>query len=64
MNSFSFENTELDMDVDKPGWKKQNETQYIITDKKAVVQDVTVLNQVSTGSDHRMVRASVSINLG
>lgn len=35
---------------------------FIITDKKSIVHDVTVLNQVSIGSDHRMVRALVVID--
>lgn len=41
----------------------KNEIDFIITDRKRFVQDVTVLNRVSVGSDHRMVRATIMINL-
>lgn len=41
----------------------KNEIDFIITDRKRLVQDVTVLNRVSVGSDHRMVRATIMVNL-
>lgn len=44
--------------------KPEMKIDFIITDKKAIFRDVTVLNQFSTGSDHRIARASIEINLG
>jgi endonuclease/exonuclease/phosphatase family metal-dependent hydrolase len=40
----------------------KNEIDYIITNRKSIVQNVKVLNRFTTGSDHRMVRAKVVIN--
>jgi endonuclease/exonuclease/phosphatase family metal-dependent hydrolase len=40
----------------------KNEIDYIITNSKSVVKNVTVLNNFTTGSDHRMVRAKVVLN--
>lgn len=40
----------------------KNEIDYIITGCKSTVKNVTVLNNFSTGSDHRMVRARVTLN--
>lgn len=40
----------------------KNEMNYIITNHKNIVQNVIVLNNFSTGSDHRMVRAKVVTN--
>lgn len=42
------------MDLEKPEWLAKNEIDFIITDKKHIVKDVTVLNKFVTGSDHRM----------
>ena len=36
----------------------------MITDKKQIFRNVTVLNQFSTGSDHRMLKASIETDLG
>ncbi|XP_072384376.1 uncharacterized protein [Diabrotica undecimpunctata] len=46
-----------------PNGLNKNEIDFIFTNKKDAVQDVTVLNQFSTGSDHRMVRAKVVLNV-
>lgn len=46
-----------------PDGNTRNEIDFIITDKKQTIQDVTVLNRVSVGSDHRMVRATITLNL-
>jgi hypothetical protein len=40
----------------------KNEIDYIITNRKSTVKNVTVLNNFTTGSDHRMVRAKVTLN--
>ena len=40
----------------------KNEIDYIITNRKPTVRNVTVLNNFRTGSDHRLVRAKVMLN--
>lgn len=45
-----------------PNQKTKNEIDYIISNKKYIVTDVTVLNRFDLGSDHRLVRAKVIIN--
>lgn len=40
-----------------PDGVTKNEIDYIITNKREIVNDVTVLNKLLTGSDNRMVRA-------
>ena len=49
--------------MEKHGWKHSNEIDYIITDKPSMVTDVTVINRVDIGSDHRMVMGSVRLNI-
>ena len=38
-----------------PDGNTKNEIDYIMTDKPGMVTDVTVINRVNIGSDHRMV---------
>lgn len=45
-----------------PNWEIKNEIDFIISDNTQIIQDVTVLNTVSVGSDHRMVRAKIYVN--
>ena len=45
-----------------PDGNNKNEIDYIITDKPSMVTDVTVLNRVNIGSDHRMVMGSIALN--
>jgi len=40
----------------------KNEIDFITTNQKSTVKNVTVLNKFTTGSDHRMVRAKVVLN--
>ena len=40
----------------------KSEIDYIMTDKPSMVTDVTVINRVNIGSDHRMVMASITLN--
>ena len=40
----------------------KNKIDYIITNYKSTVKNVTILNNFTTGSDHRMVRAKVVLN--
>ena len=48
------EESREEMDMEKPF---KNEIDYIMTDKPSMVTDVTVINRVNIGSDHRMVWA-------
>ena len=40
----------------------KNEIDYILTDKPQTFTDVSVNNSFNTGSDHRMIRGSMTIN--
>ena len=40
----------------------ENEIDYIMTDKPSMVTDVTVINRINIGSDHRMVMGSIMLN--
>ena len=43
-----------------PDGHTRNEKDYIMTDKPSMVTDVTVINRINIGSDHRM--GSVTLN--
>ena len=47
-------------------WRSANgatsEIDYILTNKKYIIQDCSVLNNFNTGSDHRMVRCKLLLN--
>ena len=45
-----------------PVGNTKNEIDYIMTDKPSMVTDVTVINRVNIGSDHRMVMGSITLN--
>ena len=45
-----------------PDGNTKNEIDYIMTDKPSMVTDMTVLNRVNIGSDHRMVMGSITLN--
>ena len=45
-----------------PDGNTKNEIDYIMTDKPSMVTDVTVINHVNIGSDHRMVMGSITLN--
>lgn len=46
-----------------PDEKTKNEIDYILSNKNNICTDVTVLNKFYTGSDHRLVRAKIKINM-
>lgn len=46
-----------------PNGNTKNEINFIITDRKQIVTDVTVLNRISISSDHRIIRSTISLNL-
>ena len=45
-----------------PDGHTRNEINYIMTDKPSMVTDVTVINRINIGSDHRMVMGSITLN--
>ena len=45
-----------------PNGVTRNEINYILTDKPQTFMDVSVINSFNTGSDHRMIRGSMTIN--
>ena len=45
-----------------PDGNTKNEIDYIMTDEPSMVIDVTVINCVNIGSDHRMVMGSIALN--
>ena len=62
MNSFFTGKAQRKWTWASPDGVTKNEIDYIITNRKSTVKNVTVLNQFTTGSDHRMVRAKVTLN--
>lgn len=40
----------------------KNEIDFIMTDKKRIFRDVSVINRFKTGSDHRLVRGTLDID--
>jgi len=45
-----------------PNGVTKNEIDYFLSDKSDIFTDVSVINQLNTGSDHRMVRSKIRIN--
>ena len=45
-----------------PDGNTKNEIDYIMTDKPSMIIDVTVINRVNIGSDHRMEMGSITLN--
>lgn len=54
MNTFFNENPQRKWTRKSPNGITKNEIHYIITDKKNIVKDVTKINKISIGSDHRI----------
>lgn len=62
MNSFLLEKVQRKWTWASADGITKYEIDYIMTNHKSIVKNVTVLNKFSTGSDHRMVRAKVMLN--
>ncbi|KAK4324386.1 hypothetical protein Pmani_004946 [Petrolisthes manimaculis] len=45
-----------------PNSTTKNEIDFILTNRPHIFTDVSVINSFNTGSDHRMVRSSLTIN--
>ena len=50
-------------DMENPYGHTENEVDYIMTDKPSMVTDVTVINRINIGSDHRMVMGSITVTI-
>ena len=46
-----------------PDGSTRNEIDFIITNEKRIFNDVSVIHRVKTGSDHRIVRGTLDINV-
>lgn len=46
-----------------PDGKTKNEIDFILTNKKAIVEDVSVLNKFEYNSDHRLVRLLLKLTI-
>lgn len=64
MNSFFPKRPNRRWTWRSPDGRTKNEIDFIITDKRYIVKDVSVLNKVTTGSDHRIVRVKLMIDVG
>ena len=56
------EESREETDMGNPYGHTENEIDYIMTDKPSMVTDVTVINRINIGSDHRMVMGSITLN--
>lgn len=62
MNSFFKKQPQRKWTWRSPDTVTKNEIDFIIADKKRLFRDVSVVNRFNTGSDHRLVRATLSID--
>ncbi|CAG9133694.1 unnamed protein product [Plutella xylostella] len=62
MNSFYKKKPQRKWTWISPDGKTKNEIDFILTDKKHIFNDVSVISRVKTGSDHRLVRGTLNIN--
>ncbi|XP_072401089.1 uncharacterized protein [Diabrotica undecimpunctata] len=63
MNSFFKKSPQRKWTWASPDGVTKNEVNFVLTNNKDMVHDVTVLNSCSVRSDHRMVRAKIVLNL-
>ncbi|XP_072378445.1 uncharacterized protein [Diabrotica undecimpunctata] len=62
MNTFFKKNQQRKWTWASPYGITKNEIDFIITNRN-IVQDVTVINKITVGSDHRLVRSKIIINI-
>lgn len=62
MNTFFKKRRSRKWTWSSPGGRTKNEIDFIVSSHKHIVQDVSVLNSINTGSDHRLVRCKLYIN--
>ncbi|XP_037294379.1 uncharacterized protein LOC115454908 [Manduca sexta] len=63
MNTFFKKQVQKLWTWKSPDGKTKNQIDYILSNNKHVVQNVDVLNRINAGSDHRIVRARIAIDL-
>lgn len=63
MNSFFKKSVNRRWTWRSPNSNTKNEIDYVLTNKKFTVRDVSAPNRFDTGSDHRFVRAKIEINM-
>lgn len=63
MNSFFRKREHRKWTWQSPDGATKNEIDFILSTKKQVFDDVSVINAVKTGSDHRMVRGTLNLNI-
>ncbi|XP_030759597.1 craniofacial development protein 2-like [Sitophilus oryzae] len=63
MNTFFKKRNSKKWTWTSPDSKTKNVIDFIISNRKDVIKDVSVLNRFSIGSDHRIVRAEIKINI-
>ena len=67
-NNFKIMNTQFEKKAGRrwtwrsPDGNTKNEIEYIMTDKPSMVTDLTVINRVNNGSDHRLAMGSITLN--
>lgn len=63
MNTFFQKNDNKKWTWMGPDGRTKNAIDFICSSRKDIVSDVDVLNRFSTGSDHRLVRAKIKLNI-
>lgn len=63
MNTFFQKKEKRKWTWRSPDGQTKNEIDFIISRHKHIIQDVDVVNQFNTGSDHRLVRCKILINI-
>ena len=49
--------------MESPNGVTKTEIDYILTNRPDIVTDVTVINQVNIGSDHRMAMSNIKLDV-
>ena len=49
--------------MENPNGEKKTEIDYILTNRPDIVTDVTVINQVNIGSDHRLIMSHINLDV-
>ncbi|CAG4966203.1 unnamed protein product [Colias eurytheme] len=62
MNSFFKKQPQRKWTWQSPDGRTRNEIDFIISDKKRIFRDVSVITRFNTGSDHRYLRGTLNIN--
>lgn len=62
MNTFSKNQTQIKWTWKSPDNTTKNKIDYIMSNNRKIIKDVTVLNRFDTVGDHRLVIAIISVN--